>query len=192
MGEFIAGLLMSVGFRMVLIIIGLFLVGKGYFENKNQLNLQSIREADTKTTIVKTQNHIDKQTPVLIQDHAEKPSERITVNVSAEYLTGFFREHTSIQADKLAEAYLGKWMQVSGYVKNVWSSSAGKEYHLILIHQPDKEPKYPSVYCLLNFGMEWSERLSVIKRDDPLTAIGKILKVASSDLELSECEVLNQ
>jgi hypothetical protein len=42
------------------------------------------------------------------------------VNVTAQYLMGFYRQgHTSVQANKLAEAFMGKWMKVSGPLGDV-------------------------------------------------------------------------
>jgi hypothetical protein len=44
---------------------------------------------------------------------------RLVVDVSPDYLRGLFKDHTSIQAQKLVAAYLGKWMRTSGRLGDV-------------------------------------------------------------------------
>jgi hypothetical protein len=56
---------------------------------------------------------------------AEQSSEeRIFVgkNVTPRYLMNFFEEHTGIQANKLAQAYIGKWIVVEGTLAEVLST----------------------------------------------------------------------
>jgi hypothetical protein len=48
------------------------------------------------------------------------PLPREMVDVTPEHLIGFYRQgHTSVQASKLAEAFVGKWMKVTGHLGDI-------------------------------------------------------------------------
>ncbi len=44
---------------------------------------------------------------------------RVIVDVTPDYLMGLFDQHTSVQAQKLIEPYIGKWIRVSGRLHDV-------------------------------------------------------------------------
>jgi hypothetical protein len=50
-------------------------------------------------------------------------SSRTFIGVTHAYLVGLFENHTDVQAQKLLEIYIGKWMRISGQLGNVMSSS---------------------------------------------------------------------
>ena len=60
----------------------------------------------------------------ILENDAERRSPavdgRIVVDVTPEYLTGLFKQHLNVQAKKLIEAYIGKWMKVSGPLGDVY------------------------------------------------------------------------
>jgi hypothetical protein len=53
---------------------------------------------------------------------ARLPDGRTLVDVTPAYLASLYGEHTEIQADKLLEAFVGKWMRVSGSVEEVFAT----------------------------------------------------------------------
>jgi hypothetical protein len=57
---------------------------------------------------------------------ADATTDRIFVSesITPEYLIDFFKEHTAVQAAKLTEVYIGKWMKVTGSVQEVTLSTS--------------------------------------------------------------------
>jgi hypothetical protein len=47
------------------------------------------------------------------------PVARAVIDVSPEYLMSLYADHTSMQAQKLIEPYIGKWIKVSGPLDDV-------------------------------------------------------------------------
>jgi hypothetical protein len=85
-------------------------------------------------------------------------SERIIVDVTPEYLMSLFAEHTSIQAKRLIEPYIGKWMRVSGPLGNV----SNNEYfaQIVFEHRPSS---HTQIYMYFR-QPDRSDRLSVLRR----------------------------
>lgn len=109
---------------------------------------------------------------------------RIIVNATAEYITGFFRQHTAIQAQLLLAPYIDKWMKVSGVVGEV-------SEHSSLISLSFSYDKHPDSMPLMYFQYEWKDRLIILRRGDHVTVLGQI--TALSDqwyVKLSNCELL--
>ncbi len=108
------------------------------------------------------------------------PGGRTLVDVTPEYLTGLFDEHTDIQAEKLVEAFVGKWVRVSGAVRNVKAS--GEDGATVYL---SRETAGASV------SMEFNDRsaVEVLKKGGLVTAIGQIERVDSLWVGLGNCEL---
>jgi hypothetical protein len=104
--------------------------------------------------------------------------DRIIVNVSPQFLIGFFEQHTTVQAKKLVEAYIGKWMRVSGPLGDVWPNQVTFEHRL-----------FGSAVVFMYFSPEWTDRLSVLRRGDHLAVLGQIRNVNSMEVHLENCEL---
>jgi hypothetical protein len=93
---------------------------------------------------------------------------RVLVDVTPQYLTDFFREHTDIQAKKLLEAFIGKWMRVSGPVGDVY---ANDESNATVYFNP---PTYGRTRVLMYFNDKATidDRLRVLKKGDRVTVVG--------------------
>jgi hypothetical protein len=109
------------------------------------------------------------------------------VDVTPEYLTGFFRGgHTSIQAKKLAEAFIGKWMKISGHVDDVLGSTD---------LQRQVTFKGRSIFnndqVFLYFRPEWFDRLSTLKPGDKITVIGQLIEANKIEIHLANCELVD-
>jgi hypothetical protein len=95
-------------------------------------------------------------------------------------LTGLFDEHTSIQAEKLVEAFIGKWVRVSGTVGNVTAIAGGGAKV-----QLPRDSEHSMVFMRFND----KSVVEVLKKGDPITVIGKIRQVSTLWLELENCEL---
>lgn len=114
-------------------------------------------------------------------DAAMHTDERIIVDVTPEHLGRFVNQHTAIQADKLVEAYLGKWIKVAGPLGNVYSGAVTFAYRT-----------FGDVTIYMYFDMEkWKDRLSVLTRDARINVIGQIKRVSSMEVQLENCELID-
>ena len=112
---------------------------------------------------------------------------RKTVNVTPEHLIGFFNEqHTSIQAAKLAEAYIGKWLTVSGPIGDVLGAS---DLHRMVVFANRTISSYNTVNMFFRDKEQFSQ-LSTLRRGDNITVIGKITEVNAIQVSLDECELV--
>ena len=113
-------------------------------------------------------------------------------SITPEYLISIFQEHTDIQGARLTEAYLGKWMKVSGPLGNVMSSSP------IQAQLTFKRPEVPLTErtwfyytdLFMMFKEPWIDRLTIAKRGDKLTVIGKIERIDGVSVQLENCELV--
>lgn len=119
----------------------------------------------------------------------ELPDGRTIVDVTPEYLTGLFDDHTDIQAERLIEAFIGKWMRVSGPVGNVSSITEGKA----VVRFPNSSSGDP--YGFLNVTMYFNDesvidnRLRILQKGDRIQVVGQIRRVSSAWVELEDCEL---
>jgi hypothetical protein len=107
---------------------------------------------------------------------------RTIVNVTPEYLAGLFDDHTSIQAQKLADTYIGKWMRVSGPLNNVSSFTSSSQ----VTFAPTGGV---STYMLFRNRAYVENRLSVLKRGDQITVLGRIDSIERHGVKLDNCEL---
>jgi len=110
---------------------------------------------------------------------------RILVDASPEYLVGLFKEHTSIQAEKLVEAFIGKWIRLSGPVGNV--SARGEDKATVTFESNTLESAV--VLMVFNGKQVVENHLRVLRKGDPITVIGQIRSVSSLFLDLENCEL---
>lgn len=116
------------------------------------------------------------------------PDQRVHVpeGVDADYLTGLCRENTSVQAHKLVEPYLGKWIRVEGAVKDVMILGTGR---LAVLMQPDGSEEIAGISVWLTFNND-SERVALLRRGDSVAAEGSIQKVDAYTLDLDPADLL--
>jgi hypothetical protein len=106
---------------------------------------------------------------------------RIFAERTAEELMNFFAGHTTVDANKLLEVYMGKWLQVSGVFDDVTAHHLGLTVYIEL-------PNHSSVF--MQFEPEWHDRLLMLKRGSIITVVGKIHRVSWTNLALRECELI--
>jgi hypothetical protein len=119
-------------------------------------------------------------TPVGATEVLLKSGSKRLVNVTPSYLMGLLRgEHTSIQAAKLVEVFIGKWIKVSGALDDVSGVADAR-----LLTFADR-----LAYML--FRREWFDHLSTLRRGDILTVVGQIKEVTKSMVILDHCEIVD-
>lgn len=115
---------------------------------------------------------------------APPQSERIFVKVTPEYLASHFYEHTGVQATKLVEPYVGKWINVFGIVNDV---SNALSQTMVILNRPRKEGH------LLIFAkfreQKWVDRIVLLRRKDKVAVVGQISSVSDNSITLDYCEM---
>jgi hypothetical protein len=107
----------------------------------------------------------------------------VSPNIGAKYLCEMFEGRTSIQASKMASAFIGKWMRCSGNIAEILASEKSAQLTLTM-----PALKFTDVYML--FDAEWLERLSVLKHGDPVRIIGQIDEIHRTHIQLHHCELV--
>ena len=106
---------------------------------------------------------------------------RVILDVAAEYLMGIYKEHTRIQADKLIEAYIGKWLPFSGTVANI-SSLSGASVVVYL--------RYAKCIVGAIFEGQGTDRVVTLRKFTKIGVLGKIKNVDSDEMCLEKCELI--
>jgi hypothetical protein len=97
----------------------------------------------------------------------------------------FFDEHTSIQAEKLVQPYLKKWMRIPNTVVYNINDRGDEGYRVSATISNDNGP-----LVHLYFDKRWNERISILRRGSTLAIIGQIVSVETHGLRLENCEIL--
>jgi hypothetical protein len=118
-------------------------------------------------------------------------------SITADYLLGLFHVpgRTSSQATKDIEPFKGKWMPISGSMKDV-SWSEGREFaHMVFEQDREKSidhtnPLYwVSIYLI--FRKDWIAQALILRPNDRIKVIGQIERVDATSLQLENCELVN-
>jgi hypothetical protein len=94
---------------------------------------------------------------------------------------GYFGTHTSIQAERIVQPFIGKPLRVEGKVVNIMRHNDAITAHL---------RNDASNMILGYFESSWADRLAEPNLDDELALMGRIKEISSSGLSLVECEVI--
>ena len=107
---------------------------------------------------------------------------RMVYNVTFEQLTGFFKDQTTAQGNRLVQPWLGKLMRFTGTVFNV------NEYEgraIVSMNLPSKA----TGLVFAGFSMpELISRVAVLRRGDPIAVIGRISQVEPGSVSIDDCE----
>lgn len=110
---------------------------------------------------------------------------RIYIKVDPAVLSGFYNEHTQLQASKLLETYVGKWIRISGSVMDVEMSVLGK----IVVFLSTENMTRPLM--ALYFEPQWAEHTTHLRRGASIVAEGQIGSAGRDYLTLANCELVN-
>ena len=154
-GVLIANSITSPPLRLTLIAFGFVMIAKAYFFPEANVAEESAKAVP-----------------------AEK--ELASPIVTPEYIVGFFKDHTHIQAESLVKPLIGQMMEVSGSISDI---SSGWDYILVQITDPN------GVNLALAFSKTWADKLSILKKTHNIVAIGKITMTNSYSVHLEDCEL---
>ena len=116
---------------------------------------------------------------------------RITLDVKPEYLMRFYKEHTKVQADKLMEAFTGKWLPVSGTVANVSTYSKGAATVFLRYNYSVSGEDFYSIIGADFTEQERASHVVTLPKGSSIRVLGKVSRVDSDELYLTECEVIS-
>ena len=116
---------------------------------------------------------------------ARLPDGRTLVDVTPGYLASLYGEHTEIQADRLLEAFVGKWMRVSGSVEDVFALGENRAS----VTFPYEGPSDPSVVMRFRGKAIIDNELRVLKKGDRIAVIGQIESAGPYLVTLENCEL---
>jgi len=126
--------------------------------------------------------------PILASMPAAPVEERtfLGASVTPEYLLGLFKDHTYIQAKKLIIPFIGKWMRISGNLEEVISSTP--KFAQVTFSGRGLSSELARVY--MYFRTEESiDRLTLLRRGDSLTIVGRIQDLNGVQVDLENCEI---
>jgi tRNA_anti-like len=124
--------------------------------------------------------------PPILPAHVSTLEERIFVGVdiTPQFLSSLHSGHTEVQAGKLLELYVGKWIKLSGAVNHVGKFEYGSSTVMF------STQSFDGVRVLMSFGAAWTERLSVLRLGNNINVIGRITAVDGLMVKLRECELV--
>jgi hypothetical protein len=117
----------------------------------------------------------------------EVPSARLSdgrtlVDVTPEYLMGLYDGHTSIQAAKLVEAFIGKWLRVSGPLEDVTANG-------MVFFESGAFGSTTALEMRFNDRIAIENDLRILRKGDQITVIEQIERVSSTSVQLENCEL---
>jgi len=174
-----------------LVILGL--ITHAYFETRRPLSvprtttdvgrLDSLSEG--KETIVGSAR--PEGTPAALKQ--DEPRISVGKEVTPQFLLDLYKNNTSAQAGKLAEIYVGKWIHVSGIVKDVQKLDLGKgDYAMVHLYVPGSQSNKRAVTAILLFRTQWSERALMLPSGARVKVVGQIKETSWKWLDLENCE----
>jgi hypothetical protein len=117
-------------------------------------------------------------------DPSTDPAERVTIDVTPEHLMGLYEGRTAVQADRLASAFIDKWMLISGPLRNI---STAMSYKILVTVDP---PTKQHCHIFLLFDPQWATRLESMLRGQTMHARGRITEIALTFVQLEDCELM--
>lgn len=106
--------------------------------------------------------------------------------ITPAFLVGLYEGHMSVQAEKLVEVYLNKWMRVSGTVIDVKKGWPTRD--CMKVHMRWHGDNSHTVAVFLDFGKEWTDRVLILKSEQRVTVLGKVHTI-SNYIALKDCEL---
>jgi hypothetical protein len=100
--------------------------------------------------------------------------------LTPEQLVGVYKNRTTLQGEKLASTYIGKWMTVSGVVEDISKPRFG----ISLVFYRGE------ILIVMYFEESATEPVSALSRGDTVTVRGKIKQIESRNLLLESCELV--
>ncbi|MDK2747062.1 MAG: hypothetical protein KYX67_07070 [Brevundimonas sp.] len=109
------------------------------------------------------------------------PREFLPQEITWKVLSDKIEGRTSIQIDALTRTYAGKWMRVSGRIRDVVNS-----HNWLSVSVKEEDSEWDTV--LGRFGLDEADRMAALNKNDWITFIGKVERLAHGGT-MSECEI---
>jgi tRNA_anti-like len=104
-------------------------------------------------------------------------------------LVGLFKRETSVQAQKQADAFYGKWIRVSGVISDVGAWSGFSSQVTIYYRKADLT-SFP-VFMMFRDREYVENRLATLRKGDTITVQGEIERIDSVSVQLTNCELVD-
>jgi hypothetical protein len=130
-----------------------------------------------------------KRNSIAAESRAEVPAlspvsvtapQKIFIDVSPAYLIDLYKDRTSIQGDALAAAYMGKWIVITGKVRDIYEAGDGLNAQIF-----DKDEKFISAI----FSKEASKKISHIAHGTMITISGEVDAIDLMRVKLRHCNL---
>jgi hypothetical protein len=167
----------------VRILLGVLILGVSYFVGHT---IEKRRTEKPPSTVPMVEPSLLAPVP-MIEPSLPAPviSGRTFVTATPDYLVGLYysEDMTAAQADALLKPYVGQWMRISGNVQDVLGNGPKllvfKQYSLVNRN-----------HVFMQFdNVEDFDLLATLRKGEPITVQGKILKASAIGLFLWECEI---
>lgn len=106
------------------------------------------------------------------------------IRVTPEFLTSLYKDHVTIQADRLTAAYINQWLRIAGTVNDV---SGGERTYLLFLKEYGGGLA-PMVMFV--FDQSWADKLHLLRRGERVVVEGRIEAIRSGGVDLSSCELV--
>ena len=108
-------------------------------------------------------------------------------DVDYQFLIMLYHKYTSVQASKLAEVYIGKWLTISVTVGDVAEKPEGM---LVVASLGGPGTNLLPAIISFQFRHQWKGHLSMLAPGSRINVVGRIYAFNSTELRLTECELL--
>jgi len=105
-------------------------------------------------------------------------------NTTPVSLSEFFKNHTSMEANRFIEPYLGKWIDISGKIREIAEYSDDT----IIIYLDIESSS--TLLVSGEFGVSWKDKIAIMRKGDQVEIRGSIKRVSSGIFSMVNCEVL--
>jgi hypothetical protein len=159
---------------------------------EERLRLAQDGQTTVKKDVERLQAQVGEQPRATVQSNEDskqvdkqiEPAKRVIIHETPDVLVGIYKNHVSIQADKLIESYVGKSIHVSGLVSDVYDSTADIT---VVLRLGEGLENYLLVFC--RFPTLWRDRVEILRRRQTVTILGEINSVETDNIRLINCEL---
>ena len=115
------------------------------------------------------------------------------VSVTPRFLASLYRGHTKAEGDKLLDLYRGRWMHVSGTVKNADDFEFGGKHVTLQIGPGGFLDRVfgalTDTNVLAYFDSKWDDQIAALHAGDRITIVGNIDAMSDDGPVLQTCEL---
>lgn len=112
-------------------------------------------------------------------------------DMTPEALIGVYKGHTAVQGQKLASSFVGHWINLNGFVYDVYSPIDGTRSLMISTAEEPGGALKVDGRVRLSFNSEWFSRLDIMRPGQPISVTGEIEKIESHAVWLINCEIIS-